>query len=76
VAVMTGYGGRFEEVLQEGRLMRRRGWSQRENQGCGSEGDRRRGVPVREDRLSQTPSNSFCVGGGKGYVASPPTQNQ
>jgi hypothetical protein len=25
------------------------------------------GVPVREERLSQTPSNSFCVGGGKGY---------
>jgi hypothetical protein len=36
VAVTVGYGGRFEEVLQEGRLMRRRGWSWRKNQGCGS----------------------------------------
>jgi hypothetical protein len=31
VAVMAGVGGRFEEVLQEGRLMRRRGWSRRKN---------------------------------------------
>jgi hypothetical protein len=38
VAVTAGYGGPFEEVLQEGRLVRRRGWSRRENQGCGSEG--------------------------------------